>query len=61
MQPLEEGEGEEPPMVPEPIERDEELEMPSMEDVAAEAACWERGGSSAGRGSRHGGACSHCP
>ena len=31
-------EGEEPAMVPEPIERDEELDLPSMEDVAAETA-----------------------
>eukprot|EP00983_Pelagomonas_calceolata_P132962 1161921-Pelagomonas_calceolata.AAC.9 len=61
MQPLE-REKEEPPIVPESIEKDEELQLqPSMEDVAAEAACWERGGSSAGRGSRHGGAYSHCP
>eukprot|EP00983_Pelagomonas_calceolata_P014253 454674-Pelagomonas_calceolata.AAC.3 len=42
MQPL--GEGEEPPMVPEPIERDEGLELPSMEDVAAEAASGSMGG-----------------
>eukprot|EP00983_Pelagomonas_calceolata_P129129 1161581-Pelagomonas_calceolata.AAC.1 len=41
------GRGKGAPMVPEP-----------MED---EATCWEDGGSSAGKGSRHGGACSHCP
>eukprot|EP00983_Pelagomonas_calceolata_P050172 1141838-Pelagomonas_calceolata.AAC.1 len=44
MQPLGEGEGGAPHRVPEPIERDEELQLQlSMEDVAARAACWERG------------------
>eukprot|EP00983_Pelagomonas_calceolata_P122647 1160926-Pelagomonas_calceolata.AAC.7 len=62
MQPREEGEGEEPPMVPEPNrERDEELELPSMEDVAAKAACcssqlgaW---GEQCRQGKQAGGAC----
>jgi len=36
-------EGEEPAMVPEPVERDEELDSPSMEEVAAEAAAQQAG------------------
>eukprot|EP00983_Pelagomonas_calceolata_P127443 1161403-Pelagomonas_calceolata.AAC.6 len=59
MQPLKEGE--EPPMVPEPIKRDDELELPSMEDVAAKAGAGsgeapqlpaEEGGAGAGEGAQ---------